>query len=1477
MQQSHSEAYRAGKPFVVTGHRWTKDGWFVLGQDAKGEMSIPFNEVMDAQGMPLYEEREFQAPEVIEKEDKVGTGSNESVAPSDNTANFEGPGRRQPSSAQDKAVMQAIAEGKSARDVLRVVANGSKDPFLRQVARLLLRAGITPNIEFGHIGKTEKGDPIHGQYRGKTDTIAIAGSAEYAAERIFMHEAMHAATMRALAKPGLPKLQLLKLLEHVRKHPSLAGFYGIKDKPGQVDEFVAEVFTNPNFQAALRKISAPSGNSLKSAWDGFVRILRSILGLSNDSTSALSQALELGVAAMREDMGLRKQGARTGAAANMVSERTVEPVVLTLHGWDGTRAQLRDLASTWYSTKLQGKTFPNDDMGVDVLFSSEGKGVAFNTSGNLRVGWRAEMVKALPELLKRAVKVWEKAPDSRRTEDTAAFHTLVAPLQVNGKTLAAKITLREALKGPEPRHKFYDIAALEIEDGSVLSGLKGSNQGQSPLPTGTEPSAVSVSDLARALKIDGHEAGSVGDGADIANFGSDDLRRIKASAIDQISQSFTHEGKVSRWFKTVGTMGHLAKLNPAFKPVFDSAQQFNDDISMMANDSANHAPRLIPRVEGLGDIIGKNRKTPVSAADNKAVAKPLFEGTLLWTRDIDGKPILAEDKAKKYANISADEKAQMMLKVGKIDASVLNMWKGQPLEHYENLINSRFESKMLKPGIVWTEQELKSMFKMNDEQVGLYREARSTIDRSIDMTARADMLRAAGEHYEPMRDAVLEATSLSDALTLLVETMEEEAKANPEIRDRLADVIQVMRNRFEDANRLKEEGYAPLQRYGRYTVDVVDKDGVRQYFGMFETARDSNQMALRMKSVFPGAAVTSGTMSEQAFKLFQGVTPETLERFGEMLGLKAEGNEAQDKAFQEYLKLTKNNHSALKRLIHRKGIEGYSEDVGRVLASFVYSNARLAAGGLNVGTMDKAINDIPKEQGELRDVAMSLRSYIQDPQEEGQAIRGMLFAQYLGGSLASAFVNLTQPFAVTMPWLSQYGGMKKAGAAMAKAFKDMSTKGFKYEADLANELKKAEDDGVVSPQEIHFLMAQARGAGTLRSGDGTKTGEARAAVANSWEKAKLLWGQPFAIAEQINRRSTFIAAYRTAKEQGMADPAEFARRAVIETQFQYSKANKPKWARGAVGGTLFTFKTYSVSYLELMHRMWTQGGKEGRRAVAWAAVMLLLMGGSGGLPFMEDLEDLIDGAGQLMGYNISSKQWRKQLLRDVVGKELGDFLDQGLSGLPGAPIDVSGRLGMGNLIPGTGLFLSKPNRERDLMEVVGPAGDLVSRGFTAARQVLKGDVGGAALQISPTAVRNAAKGIDMAVSGMYKDTKGYKVLDTTLTEAASKFIGFQPRSVAEVQEGNSFMMRSKSFYSQQSAEIKAQWADALFRKDQDDVQKVRERLSKWNRDNPEQPIRVNMTDVWKRVREMNKDRTQRIADTAPKALRRQMREIAKEM
>ena len=181
--------------------------------------------------------------------------------------------------------------------------------------------------------------------------------------------------------------------------------------------------------------------------------------------------------------------------------------------------------------------------------------------------------------------------------------------------------------------------------------------------------------------------------------------------------------------------------------------------------------------------------------------------------------------------------------------------------------------------------------------------------------------------------------------------------------------------------------------------------------------------------------MTQGTISDEKFKMFAGITPESLELFGSMLGLDNTGDSAQDQAFQEYLRLTKSNRSAMKRLIHRQGIAGFSEDVGRVLAAFVYSNARQTAGGLHMGDLGEAITAIPKEQGELTDTAIQLADYVKNPQEEGQAVRGLLFSQYLGGSIASAFVNMTQPLAVTFPWLSQFGGARQSAAQLTRAAK----------------------------------------------------------------------------------------------------------------------------------------------------------------------------------------------------------------------------------------------------------------------------------------------------------------------------------------------------------------------------------------------------------------------------------------------------------
>lgn len=60
------------KTFVVTGHRWNKDGWYVLAADAKGNVVIPYTEALDPQGLPIYEERTFEAPEVVTQDNPAG-------------------------------------------------------------------------------------------------------------------------------------------------------------------------------------------------------------------------------------------------------------------------------------------------------------------------------------------------------------------------------------------------------------------------------------------------------------------------------------------------------------------------------------------------------------------------------------------------------------------------------------------------------------------------------------------------------------------------------------------------------------------------------------------------------------------------------------------------------------------------------------------------------------------------------------------------------------------------------------------------------------------------------------------------------------------------------------------------------------------------------------------------------------------------------------------------------------------------------------------------------------------------------------------------------------------------------------------------------------------------------------------------------------------------------------------------------------
>jgi vacuolar-type H+-ATPase subunit H len=116
----------------------------------------------------------------------------------------------------------------------------------------------------------------------------------------------------------------------------------------------------------------------------------------------------------------------------------------------------------------------------------------------------------------------------------------------------------------------------------------------------------------------------------------------------------------------------------------------------------------------------------------------------------------------------------------------------------------------------------------------------------------------------------MEAPDLDTAAMMLRETLLDMAKDDPDRAGVLADAAASVLDTAAKINDLKKQGYAPLSRFGKFTVDVV-VDGERQYFGMFETKADSNRMAEKMRAdLVAQTKQQQEEMIEQARRTIEG-------------------------------------------------------------------------------------------------------------------------------------------------------------------------------------------------------------------------------------------------------------------------------------------------------------------------------------------------------------------------------------------------------------------------------------------------------------------------------------------------------------------------------------------------------------------------------------------------------------------------------
>ena len=534
-------------------------------------------------------------------------------------------------------------------------------------------------------------------------------------------------------------------------------------------------------------------------------------------------------------------------------------------------------------------------------------------------------------------------------------------------------------------------------------------------------------------------------------------------------------------------------------------------------------------------------------------------------------------------------------------------------------------------------------------------------------------------------------------------------------------------------------------------------------------------------------------------------------------------------------------------MIHRTKIPGWAKDARRTLATFIVSNARFSSANYHMPDLTQAVENIPKAMGDVKDQAIKLTKYITEPTEELPGLRNFLFFNFIGGSIASSVVNLSQVPMVAYPYLSQFG----AGKA-AKAITRWMRPGAKpMDAGHEAAIKRAEEEGHISPQEIHNLMATARG-GALGGGKVLSNRHVQTAL--------YIWGSLFSVAEQYNRRVTFNSAYQIARENGEKNPYDFAVKAVDETQFVYNRGNRPNWARG-IGAPLFTFKQFTVSYLEMLNRL-------PARQKAIAISLLIVAAGIQGLPFEDDLEDLIDTLAQWGGYNWSTRKEMEEFARKTIGKEMTLLLMRGAPSALGVPLDIQSRLGFGNLIPGTAMLKpSETNRGRDVAELFGPTAGVVQGVGRALEATAKGEPGRAAFSVAPKAVRDLWKGVESSFTGEYRDASGKLIAKIKPSDAAIKALGFNPTTVSDVQRKQRMVDDLITLYKATESGIADKLARGLVFRDTGLAADARRELADWNRKNPEYPIRITPAQIQQRARQLTRDSSERLIKQVPKEIR----------
>ena len=413
----------------------------------------------------------------------------------------------------DSAIYNMAREGKSAAEILSFIGKASRRPFNRYLANALRNIGVSSTVTLDSQGgwqfnQSKQGAKYSAAYHPKTDTVILLSPRK--AETDVLHEFVHAATLKAIAKGGAASLQMRALFLHVRRDGALSGQYGMSN----LDEFVAEAFSNPKFQLALKSVPAPASSKLQSAWQWFVRTVARILGMkSPGQETALDRAMTVGAQLMRENAALSggEQGSVRHAQGSPLLAPNGQPSSLNERQWNEVRtpefkawfgdwelaAQNLRPAKTFSEAReaaklYQGKPLVSED-GLTATVSRNNLDKMLSASAAHKSESTAEHALAvanLDTLFASATTGWTKS-DRDGDPEISAIHRLFAPMQFDGKARLVKITVKEFARHG---NRVYSVEAISVGEVSPVPEMVDADRAQGSRlltgPTGLVDSLV---------------------------------------------------------------------------------------------------------------------------------------------------------------------------------------------------------------------------------------------------------------------------------------------------------------------------------------------------------------------------------------------------------------------------------------------------------------------------------------------------------------------------------------------------------------------------------------------------------------------------------------------------------------------------------------------------------------------------------------------------------------------------------------------------------------------------------------------------------------------------------------------------------------------------------------------------------------------------------------------------------------------------